>query len=218
MATVQTDRVAPGLVDPIGAWEQAIIARCRELVTWQGQSLVRTVQSLPSQFEPDALMKVLRVLPAVFVSFGGGAARPAHGPEVMARWVVYVVTNHAHAEASRRVGDKLQPGAYALVNLLVAGLHQWAPDEQTNSLVLVDVQNLYTGVLEAQGATCYGVTLEGPLAFMEAAPAELAEFLTFNANLDAPPFAEEGIQRMWLDANDRLGKPDARETVKPRGE
>lgn len=215
---MSNDRTAPMLADPIAAWEGAIIARCRELVTVEDRALVRTIESLPSQFEADALLKVLRLLPAVFVSFSGGSARPGHGPELMARWMVYVVTGHAHVEASRRVGDKLQVGAYALLNLLAAGLHEWAPNAQTSALSLVNVENLYTGVLEAQGATCYGVTLEGPLGFEQVPPADLGEFLTFNANLDAPPFADEGIQRMWLSGNDRLGKPDARDTVKPQGE
>jgi len=201
--------------DPITTWEDAIIARAIEALTVDGKRLVRVVESLPGDWDDEMLRRLLRAVPGVFVAFAGGPAQPGATAEVKGRWVVYVVTGHASGEAARRRGDAQEAGAYLLTCLLVQALHDWAPDRDTNALALSDLSNLYTGSIDKQGVAVYAITFEAPLCFGVTQPPNLGDFATFVANYDVAPISPEGIQRMWLNENDQLGGPDARDHVQP---
>lgn len=201
--------------DPITAWEDAIIARCTEVLVVDGKKLVRQVESLPGDWDDDTLKRLVRAVPGVFVVFSGGPSRPGMTAEIDARWVLYVVTGHASGEAARRRGDGLDAGAYLITAMLVSALHNWSPDLSTNSLELVDVANLYTGSIDRQGVAIYAITFKAPLAFAAIDPGELADFLTFVSNLDMPQHSPLPVQQLWLEENFSVGQPDARDEVKP---
>lgn len=200
-------------IDPITAWEDAIISRCDTALRVDDKRLVRAVESLPGDWDDDMLRRLLRLVPGCFVAFAGGAARAGATAEVTARWIVYVVTGHASGEAARRRGDAQEAGAYSLISLLMTALHGWAADSNSNALSVVEVSNLYTGTIDRQGVAVYALTFEAPLAFEALQASDLGDFALFEANLDVPPFSPTEVQRLWLDKNDELGGPDSRDEV-----
>lgn len=199
--------------DSITAYEDALIARCLAALTLGGKRLVRAVESLPGDWDDEMLKRLLRAVPGVFVAFAGGPVNPAATAEIQATWVIYVVTGHASGEAARRRGDALEVGAYGIACLLATALHEWSPNAVDATLKLTELSNLYTGTIDKQGVAVYALTFQVPMAFGPLVPADLADFLVFNANLDMPQHAPEPIQRMWMEKNDLLGGPDARDQV-----
>lgn len=203
----------PALADPIVEVEEALIDLVRGALTVDGRMLVKTVESLPGDWDDEMLKRMLRVVPGVFVAWAGGPAEPAQGPEVRARWMVYTVTGHASGEAARRRGDAREAGAYALVSLIVSTVHNWAP-EGGNSLQLRDVANLYTGTIDRQGIAVYAMTFEHVLSLGGApSAADLADFLMFDSRLDTPPHVDEAQHRLWLQGRTEETQPKARDQV-----
>lgn len=200
---------APVLADPIGAMEDALIARCREvLAVGDGRSLVRTVQALPADWDDEMLSTLLREVPGVFVAFGGGPALDGNFAEVEARWLVYVATGHETGQEARRRGDAFEVGAYQLLALLAPALHGWAPDE-ASTLQLVSVDNLFTGTIERKGVAVYGLTLKGPMGLDATEPPDLSPFVTFDASIDIPEHQPRAVHEAWMAGDANAPKPDA---------
>lgn len=192
------------------AAEDSMLAQLRALT----QGRVRTVETLPGDWDDDMLKRFLRSVPGVWLAFAGGAARPAGAGTLglASRWVVYVATGQPSEEARRR-GDALQVGAYTLLQLLLPHLHGMSVTS-VGTLAVTDVANLYSGQIERQALTVYAVTLALEMQ-LDLTPAEelLAPFETFAADMDVPPFTP-GDYPAWLTGSYPPGHtPDARDAV-----
>ncbi|ABE45642.1 DUF1834 family protein [Polaromonas sp. JS666] len=177
---------------------------------------VRAVESLPGNWDDDTLKRLLRLLPGIFLVWGGGQVQERNagvGGLVVGSWIVYVITGHASGEAARRRGDGQQAGAYELLQLLIPLLNGYTvPGEGT--LSLQRVENLYSGSVDRQGVTVYACSFNMPQAW----PTEvdmnlLTPFQTFDAQYDTPPLTTEAEHQKWLDGNYGTTKPDAHDTV-----
>lgn len=200
--------VAPLLADPIGAMEDALIARCREVLTVDGGCLVRTVQALPADWDDEMLSTLLREVPGVFVAFAGGPAKEGNFTEVEATWLVYVATGHETGQEARRRGDALEVGAYQLLALLAPALHGWSPDGGS-ALQMQRVDNLFTGTIERRGVAVYGLTLKGPLGLDATEAPDLSAFVTFAASIDTPVHESREVHEAWMQGALNAPKPDA---------
>lgn len=197
----------------IAAAEQNIIDRVKAVLV----NRVRTVESLPGDWDEDTMKRVLRLTPGVFVVWAGGGAKVVGGvaASIQGLFAVYVVTAHASGEAARRRGDSQQAGAYELIETLVPALHgHKVPD--MGSLSLVRVENLYNGAMDKQGVAIYGITFELPMTMPATVDEDLlAPFETFNAKWDVPPHVSDAEHRQWLQnpPNYDDTRPDAEDSV-----
>lgn len=202
---------APVVTSTILDIEDALISRAKLLLG----TLVRGVESLPGDWDDDMFRRLLRLVPGVFVVFSGGQRTGNAGQMEAAidgRWSLVVATGHASGEAERRRGDSLEVGAYHLVQVLAAGMHGFAVPH-VGSLLLLDVQNLYTGSVDSQGLAVYVLTFSLPMSFdAEPLADDLGYFVRFEAQLDIPPQQPE-LHRRWLRGDFDDGRPDATDTV-----
>lgn len=169
----------------IGLAEDQIIAAVQ--AHFNGR--LRTVESLPADWDSDTFKRILRLTPGVFVVYGGGPLRDVgEASQNLARFALVVATTHASGELARRRGDSREIGAYEICENLVAKLHGYKlPMDST--LSAMSIENLFTGELEKQGAAIYSVTFQLPLTFDTTGgdPSTLDEFVTFNGDFDIEP-------------------------------
>jgi phage gp37-like protein len=195
----------------IKAIEDNLIERIKVLLTTK----VRTVESLPGDWDADMFKRLLRMVPGVFVVFAGGAPKEYGGESafINARWVVIVATGNASGEAARRRGDGTQIGAYEILEQILAHLHGYnVPDE--GSLSLVSLENLYSGEIDKQGLAVYAATFQMPMSLpADLDLASLTPFETFDAFYDIPKFETDAERQKWLDGDQSTSKPDAEDTV-----
>lgn len=192
--------------------EDAIIAKAKALLG----DVVRQVESLPGDWDDQMFKRLLAAVPGVFVVFSGGARSSGAGQQEAAiegRWTVLTATGHASGEQARRHGDAMEVGAYHLVQVLAAGLHGFTVPG-VGSMSLLDVANLYTGTVEAQGLAVYALTFSLPMTFDLADDAgdRPGYFVRFDAQLDVPPHNPDR-HRPWLRGDFDLARPDATDTV-----
>lgn len=170
----------------IAAIEQHLIDTVKARFT----TSLRAVESLPSDWDADTFNRLLRGVPGVFVVFGGGQPDPASNDDgvILAQWVLIAATAHASGELARRRGDSREIGAYEIIEILTQLLdgHD-VPD--AGRMKLQEIDNLFTGAVEKQGAAIYGVRFElpMPLAPSDQVPPTLDDFLTFQPDYDAAP-------------------------------
>lgn len=147
---------------------------------------LRTVESLPSDFDSNEFERVLRSAPGVFIVFGGGpGAESSQNAALTGQWSVIVVTDHASGELARRRGNQLQIGAYEIIERVVAILHDHnVPD--SGPLKFKSVENLFSGTLDAKGVSMYSVMFSLPMTF-DIDPdllATLDDFIQFESDTD----------------------------------
>lgn len=147
---------------------------------------LRTVESLPADWDEDTFRRILRLAPGLFVVFGGGLRDNTvdDGLVINARWGLMAVTAHASGELAQRHGDAREIGAYEIIEICAQLFHQHAvPGE--DRMLCTDVQNLFSGAVEKQGASLYGAEFE---LRMSIAPEEtgsaLDDFKTFTDQFD----------------------------------
>jgi len=171
---------------------------------------VRSISSLPGDWDAEMFKRLMALVPGVFVVFAGGAPTAFGGtaPFINAHWVVIAATGHASGEAARRRGDGSWIGAYEILETLVPRLHGFTvPDE--GSLALVDVANLYNGAIDKQGLAVYAATFQMPMALATVADlATLDAFTTFDAQYDVPPFSSAAEHAKWLAGDYSTSNPD----------
>lgn len=190
--------------------EDALIAKIKALLG----NAVRTVESLPGDWDDDMLKRLLRLVPGVFVAFAGGGPRSGGSnlASLDGQWIVYVVTGHASGEAARRRGDGVQVGAYELIERLAPALHLFVVPG-VGTLRFARVENLYTGMVDRQGIAVYALTFQLDMTFSDAVDeASLDDFQTFDAQYDVPAHTP-GQHQPWLDGDFTAGTPDAHDTV-----
>lgn len=197
----------------IQAVEDDLIATIKALLG----NRIRTVDSLPGDWDADMLRRLLRLCPAVLIVFAGGAPAAPGGSlaYLNANWVVYAVTANASGEAARRRGDAQQIGAYDILQLVVPKLHGHLV-AGVGSLNFVRVENLFNASVEKQGLAVYAATFQLGMSL----PADidlstLTPFVTFDALYDTPPLAGEAEYLSWLAGDFSTDKPAAEDTVLP---
>lgn len=181
----------------IAAVEQHII----DTVKARFGTRLKAVESLPADWDADTFKRLLRLAPGVFVVFGAGPrdmSSDDDAPVINAKWGVIAVTTHASGELARRRGDSREIGAYEIIENCVRLLHRHPVPDQ-DQLLLTDVQNMFTGEIEKQGATLYGAEFSLRMSIdTDDAAGSLDDFITFDGVYDlAQPD----------------GKPDAEDTV-----
>jgi phage gp37-like protein len=194
--------------------EDALLAKIKGALMPAGGQKVRAVESLDGAWDEDALKRVLRLVPAVFVWFGGGQPAPGQQATMAGEWVTYVVTANASGAAARRRGDGLAVGAYELIEVLVSLLHRFVvPDVGT--LTFNGIECLFNGAVDKQGVCVYAISWKLGMTFpAEVAADTLTPFETFAAIYDTPPFDTPEHQH-WLAGDESVAKPDAKDTVLP---
>jgi phage gp37-like protein len=165
----------------IGTVEDYLIARVQAAL---GAKL-RAVDSLPGVWTDETIAQLLRTRPGAYVSFlgGGASARQGNTAAVEARWAVYGVTGHASGQAARRRGHPTEIGAYEILETVIPLLHNHVvPDVGT--LVLREVNNLFTERADLEGLAIYAAIFSLPMGFeVVPDPAGLAPFVTFHHEL-----------------------------------
>jgi phage gp37-like protein len=197
--------------------EDAIVAEAKVALTIGGALRVRSVVSAPGDWDKDMLKRrLLAMVPCVLVVFAGGPAMASGGQvaSIEAHWRVIVASGGPNEEA-RRVDDTQFLGAYSMLQLLIPKLDGLKiPDEGT--LDLIELENLYSGEVDKQGLTLYGLTFTHPMGFPnDLDVATLDEFETFHTFYDIPPFAGAIEYASWGAGNFSTSKPDAEDTVLP---
>ena len=147
---------------------------------------LKAVESLPADWDEDTFRRILRLAPGLFVVFGGGPRDDSvdDGLVINAKWGLMAVTTHASGELAQRRGDTREIGAYEIIETCAALFHQHAvPGE--DRMLCTDVQNLFSGAVEKQGASLYGAefSLRMSLASTDAG-SPLDDFKTFTDKFD----------------------------------
>lgn len=193
--------------------EQALIDRVRGAFP---DGHLRDVSGLPGALNAEMLAQLAPRAPGVHIAFLGAAPLPNLPEEYVAsRWALYVLTAHASGQAARRRGDAVAAGAYEILPVLVQAVRT-TPFEGFGRATLAGggIENLWSGVIERRGFALYAVTIEIPMAFVgDTSP--LADFETFHADYDAPPFDNLTEHEQWLAEPPDLtdSRPDASDTV-----
>lgn len=204
----------------IQATEDGILDRIRDALG-ERKNKIRTIDSLPGDWDIDMMKRMVTQMPGVFVVFAGGTPPERPGGAVAllnTNWVVLFTTAHASGQAARRRGDALQPGAYELLQLLVPKLHRHiVPGEGT--LSLVRIENLYTGALDKQGVAVYAATFQMAASMPEEVDAATLDvFETLDVQWDVPPHDSGAQHQKWLKGDLSQSAPDAHDTIKPEQE
>jgi phage gp37-like protein len=153
---------------------------------------LRAVDSLPADWDDDTFRRILRQAPGVFVVFGGGDADPSFDEQgrlvIDSQWGFTAVTTHASGERVRRHGDQREIGAYEIVEVLTALLHDHVV-EGHGQMRLRSIKNLFTDGVEKQGASIYGVEFSMPMFVTpeNGEPPDLGTFRTFHDDIDPAP-------------------------------
>jgi phage gp37-like protein len=194
----------------IATTEAAILARLRALFG----NRVRSIGAVPGEFSDELLRTMLTLAPFALLHFNGGA-NPRPGAAVAGisgQWEVYVGTAHASGQEARRLGDALQIGAYEMLHIACAGVHNLAVADD-GTLQLQRVENLFTGAVDRQGLTVYGAVFSNFISFDLVAAESLDDFETFHAQYDVPAHSTPQQHQAWLAANYTTSSPDAQDTV-----
>lgn len=180
----------------------------------RAQAKVRTIDSLPGDWDDDMLRRMLALTPCILVAFAGGAPIAGTAPAIDARWLVYVATANASGQAARRRGDAQQAGAYELIEQVVVPALHCHTVPGVGTLTLGPIENLFSGTVERQGLAVYAVTFQMPMEFDVTPAAELlADFETFDAQYDIPPLEAGAEHTKWLAGDYGTSTPDAHDQV-----
>lgn len=181
----------------IGAVENAIIARIQAAQDSGalGYRLVKVTTYAGDLAE--GIKSVARALPAVWVVFSGATAQRVIARtrvEVSATYSVIVAANSLRNEREGRHGSGAAPGAYQIVEDIVALLGGRSLDIQAlRPLQLVRIEALYNDRSEQTLAAIYGITFEtGWQVDLGEDAGTLDDFRTFHANWDLPAHGEVG--------------------------
>lgn len=165
--------------------EDALIAAIKGAL---GQN-VKTVDSLPGNWDANMLSRLIVNAPAAYVAFLGGSA-PGTSDTLAALsslWGVYAVTTDPSGQATRRRGGPVSIGAYEILQRVVPTLHNLTITD-VGTLAFTGIDNLFTGTLAKQNLTIYEAQFKLPLTFENEVVTALDDFITFHADYDfAPP-------------------------------
>jgi phage gp37-like protein len=153
---------------------------------------LKTVESLPADWDDDTFRRVLRLTPGLFVVFGGGQRNDDETDRghvvIDARWGIVAATAHAGGELARRRGDKLEIGAYDIIQRATRTLEgHGVPDH--GEIRVDSVENLFSADLDKQGTAIYALQLTLPMYLYSDGDTEntLDDFVTWHNDIDSSP-------------------------------
>ena len=146
---------------------------------------LRSVDSLPSEWNPQTIERAFNGAPGLYVVFAG-ATRDPNRQElvVITKWALTAFTDHPN-EPARRHGDSRVIGAYEIIETAAALLDQHdVPD--VGRMELVDIDDLYQDAVERKGGSIYGAAFTLPMALPDPDTIDdtLDAFLTFDGKFD----------------------------------
>jgi phage gp37-like protein len=166
----------------IGATEDAIVARIRELVGSQ----ISTVETLPGVLDIDELKRRRRPSPAIYVAFLGGDPRGENELVIDAEFGVFFLTQGSREDVRRR-GDETRStdagslrtgGAYSLMQAVAPYLHGFVV-KGAGGLTCTAMHNLFAEALDAEGVSLYSASFRVPVQLQRIT--ELTDWLKMNA-------------------------------------
>lgn len=168
-------------------------------------SVLKAVDTLPTDFDANEFERVLRLAPGVFISFGFGPAMKDSAIQrvtIASRWTIIAVSGNAGGEKQRRHGSLVEIGAYEIMERLIPLLHDYVvPDVGT--LSLMDADNLFSGELDKKGVSMYAAVFTLPMTFESNLFDEngLDDFITFHGDYDlaAPDGSAEAADTVTLE-------------------
>lgn len=153
----------------IGRVEDAIIKAVTAATVIDGVPLLKTVESVPHNFDFAEATVRLRLAPAVYVSFLGGPATEETTAAIDAEWALYFLMQNPAGEKGRRRGED---GAYQLLRLVVPAIHGLVV-EDVGSLSLGAVNNLFNEQLDRAGLSLYAASFRLPMLFPPLEPKDI---------------------------------------------
>lgn len=155
---------------------------------------VKAVESLPTDWDEDTFLRVLRQAPGVYVVFNGGQRDDDDSDTgslvITAEWAVMAATAHASGELARRRGDGRQIGAYEILERAARALEgaQLPAALGGGQITVGRAENLFSGTVEKQGGAIYGLGLTVPMVLApDDAAAALDAFETWDNRIDTDP-------------------------------
>lgn len=176
-------------------------------------SRIRICESLPGEWDDDALKRILVKTPGIYVAFTGGAASAPGStcPQLNGQWMVYVATGHAQGNEARRLGDAQQVGAYTMWEVVALALHGRVI-AKLGTATFQRVENLFTGTVDNRGVAVYAVAFDIPFTLESDAASLLSPFATLDAKYDIPGHTPADYDE-WLAGDTTRTKPDAEDVV-----
>jgi len=176
--------------------ESALIDALKLAFTASNKLILKTVDSLPGEFDADSLQQMITEAPAVYVLFLGGKRREENLLALDSSWAIYIVTKHAGGHRQRRQGDGRQIGAYEMLQIAIPAIEN-VEITDCGRFEAEQVSNLFTGRLNSKGVSAYAVTFGAAMMLPPLVdPASLNDFVTYHSDY-APgaaslPLPDEG--------------------------
>lgn len=170
---------------PIDAAEDELIA----LIKAKLAGTVKKVEDAPANWTKDMVLRAIKMTPAVFVSFTGGAAKQpgSETPVMDAGFSLIVATGHASGERARRRGDTREIGAYELIATIVPLLNGY--NTAAGTLQFRGTQPVDVSIWDLQNLMLWEIQFGLPMfALEEVVPdGALDNFRIFHVDYDVAP-------------------------------
>ncbi|MBL4906961.1 MAG: DUF1834 family protein [Sneathiella sp.] len=142
--------------------EAQLISRVKSVFNVNSKSLLRTVDSLPGEFDAKSVSLLALQAPAVYLLWTGGEGDGSSFPSINSHWSFYILTGHHGGHAQRQQGTTQQIGAYEIIQRLIPALHHYDISD-VGTLVFEQAENLFTKELFDQGITAYKASFLLPM-------------------------------------------------------
>lgn len=175
------------MLDPVGAIEDALIARLQEtFVRPNGRSLLKEIKPIEVPIDAGATKEFKTNPPALYVL--PLTMRP--GPVAGALNVYFSAYAMAKDARSKRVDGEIQGltiGTYAIATRTALAIEEWRPKELdgVGTFTLLGIENLAGLKLAARGVNCWAVTMMTTVSANQTHPTDgLEDFITYATGLD----------------------------------
>ncbi len=163
---------------------------------------LRSVDSLPADWDALTIERAFGGAPGLYVVFGGATRDPNREDLVgITKWALTAFTDHPN-EPARRHGDSRVIGAYEIIET-AAALFDQHDVPGVGRMELVDIDDLFQDAVERKGGSIYGAAFTLPMALPDPATVvdNLVDFLTFDGKFDVAPADGQ------VDAEDTVALP-----------
>lgn len=139
--------------------ENELIVSLKAAFQQGSNSLLKTVGSLPGEFDEDTVGLMLTQAPAVYILFIGADRHQGQQLNLKSHWALYSVTSQAGSNKNRRYGQGSQIGSYEIIERALPALEATQPTN-CGAISISAVSNLYTGRLQKRGISAYAATFD----------------------------------------------------------